>query len=315
MKRNVRNTLVALTVAAAALAAVTCGDDDPVDPLPSGPVTLDQLIDACIATSACGVKQWPKVSSCLDAYYTLAAPQGITPVYDKIFHCVNAAKGDCSAVFECYGSSRYAGSCDTTYKATCEGDSAYSCDAIARKVFIYDCTAAKLVCRTKQQSSVDAYCSRGSCTPGQYKTACEGNVLLSCVDGVIQADDCAARGLICGKSLAGGTVCLGEDKQTCNTDPTKPPYQVNCKGSVAYSCENYQIHKEDCSKRPYKTSCTSGQCAFASSECTESDFNRCTGEKLQYCKEGKWVTLDCAAAGLGNCQSAVNGANCSAKQW
>jgi hypothetical protein len=306
--------LCALALIAAAL--TSCGDDVAEVP-PPDPVSLDQLIEACIVTSACGVKKWPKVSNCVDAYYDLAKPQAITLTYDKVYQCVRAAEGNCTDVFTCYGSNRYAGSCDTTYTATCDSDQAFSCDAIARKVFIYDCAVAKLSCQTKKTSSVDAYCSRGTCTPGKYKTACEGDTVLSCVDGVIQVDDCTARGLYCGThEVTGALGCLGNQKKKyCGLDPTKPPFQPSCNGNTAVTCENYQKHNEDCSKRDYKKVCKIGMCTYAGSECTESDFNRCKGEQLQYCKEGKWQTLSCASMNLGACKQAVHGANCSAKNW
>ena len=318
-RTRLRNAVVGGLCAAALLAAAltSCGDDGGEAPPSVDPVSLDQLIEACVVTSGCGVKVWPKVLNCLDAYYDLAKPRGSGPVFDRIYQCVIAAQGDCTKVFDCYGSNRYAGSCDNgNFTATCEGDSRYTCDTIAHKVFISDCAVAKLSCKTSTSPPVTAHCTRGACKPTSFKTTCEGSILVSCLaSGVIQTDDCGVDGGKCGKSAMGALSCIGNQDKTCDFDSTKPPFQASCDGHSAVTCKNNNVNKEDCSKRPFKRVCRNGTCASSGGECTADDFNKCQGDKLQYCREGKWVALDCASLGLGACKQAVNGANCSAKNW
>ncbi len=113
----------------------------------------------------------------------------------------------------------------------------------------------------------------------------------------------------------GALSCIGNQDKTCDVDPAKPPFQASCEGNTAVTCKNNNVNKEDCSKRPYKKTCQIGRCVFVGSECTEDDFNRCKGDKLEYCVEGKWKVADCAGMNLGACKTATNGANCSAKNW
>jgi hypothetical protein len=49
----------------------------------------------------------------------------------------------------------------------------------------------------------------------------------------------------------------------------------------------------------------------AGSECDHS-LNRCSGDRLEACIDGRWKAYDCGALGLGGCKSAgTKGANCT----
>lgn len=288
-----------------------CGDDEVVEQPPTGPVTLDQLIQACITSSACGVTRYPSVPNCVNDYFDRHIPLEHGPVYDKLYHCVTTADG-CDEVFACYGSHQAAGSCGIDFKAQCDGDKAISCDTLSKKVFIFDCAAADMTCKTRATESFVAYCTRGTCDTS-FERRCEGSQRLTCVDGTIEVDNCASRGLVCEKTLLTEEWdCVGEQEEKCDIPPDK--LDPSCEGSMAISCVNNKLHKEDCSKRTFMRTCRHGACAFVGTECDHGSFNRCQGDKLQYCREGKWTIVDCVALGLSPCVSAVHGANCS-ERW
>lgn len=305
MKTSLGLLAAAVVLAAMVLVTWSCGDEETVT---ITPVTHDNLVQACIVSSACKVKTFPRVSNCVDAYYNLDVKFGKARIYDKIYQCVVDAEGDCDEVYQCYGTDRYAGGCDTTYRAYCDGDTAYNCDTLANRVFAFECKLAGLTCSTRDPATFEADCTTGTCS-GASRT-CEGDVLVSCkTDGNLETFDCSKDGRRCAKSpLTKQLECTGNQKTTCDI---QAPYKAKCLGTTAVYCVNNHVHRWDCSKNPWKKACKDGACVFAGKECTDSDFNRCKGSNLQYCDEGKWVTFDCAKAGLGPCKTLTNGADCS----
>ena len=273
-------------------------------------LSMKQLIDGCIRASACGILTYPYLGNCLDAYLTLYSSQGVSAIYDRLYTCVNAAKGDCDAVAKCY---RRGSACDSSYKPSCNGTMAVSCDLMEKRVFELDCALANFKCGVPTGSGVSgAVCTPGPCD-NSYTTRCDGTLLLTCSNGVIEAEECADKGMGCGyygwktKSYA----CQGGSTTSCFTYG-KNIYKPSCDNAIAVTCTHGKEHREDCSKHTYrKTGCSGGACAPAGTECT-SNINRCASGKLEACLDGKWQQFDCAALGLGPCKpGSTLGANCS----
>lgn len=152
---NTDTTLIRaiLALAAAALlllALAACGgevgDDDPpqgpevpdhgkgdnpdiLDPGPGSsgaPLPADSLVYACIRSTACGVKPYPRVSNCVAYYSDMLVPLGQAPLYDTIYGCANKADS-CSALKQCFG---VADVCGSGYQATCQDGKAVFCDLL-----------------------------------------------------------------------------------------------------------------------------------------------------------------------------------------
>jgi hypothetical protein len=298
-----RARLLALALAAL---APGCGKDEQ-PPGPSGPLSFAELVAGCIASSSCGVRAYPRVSNCLEAYFTLHRPFGLGPIYESIYRCVNAAKGDCDAVFACYGTHQAAGRCDTTFKAHCEGERAFSCDTLSGRVFVYDCALAGLTCQVRASQSFDAKCGTASCD-ASFARRCEGTRLLSCADGVVEVADCGALGERCGES-SGGPACIGSTDEECQAGK----FTARCDGAVAVTCVGGRVHRSDCTGQPLAGRCQAGACVPAGSAC-QDEFDRCAGDALEICLDGSWQSQDCAAAGFGACRTLANGAACSTPQ-
>lgn len=301
-------------VCAGALLLAACSDDDKPGTGDGGadaaladggvqvtPVSDQELLDACIRASACGVKTFPTLANCVEAYHTLYVPQGIRKIYDHIFHCVNEARGDCEEVSKCF---QRGGACDSSFKARCEGTRAISCDTIDKRIYTVDCAVAGLECGVRSGSSTTASCTPGSCY-SSFQPACKGDIKQSCIGGVIEQWDCAEEGLTCGP-VGNKEDCIGEITSSCGKG-----WFDYCKGSVAYTCVNYTQHRTDCAKsRIYNTKCDQGSCVAAGTAC-DKDNNRCNGDKLEACLDGKWRSFDCSKLGLGPCWPGSVGANCS----
>ncbi len=266
-------------------------------------VTFAELVNACIASTACGIMPYPRVSNCVEAYYDLHSYLGLGPVYDALYRCVNAAQGSCSAVSACFG----AHPCDSSFAARCEGNQAVSCDTLSGKTVSYDCSAAGLSCAVISTTNVQAKCGAGPCSPASARS-CDGSRLLSCSDGVTQVVECAARGYTCGKSAEGIFDCVGSGNEPCGSGASSP----HCEGTVAVSCSSGQITREDCSQRALDRACRNGACVLSGNDCLD-DLDRCHGDALQACLDGRWETYDCAALGLGPCLGSAQGAACAAR--
>jgi len=135
------------TIALSLIILAGCGSDP--DPVAHG----------CIKSTACGVKAYARVSDCLDGY-KLQVTFGLADVYNGIYSCAEQAR-DCSAVRTCFG---VGGSCDSTYKASCDGGKATFCDLIDHTTFVYDCGGHGLGCELKSAAGLtfDATCTGGS---------------------------------------------------------------------------------------------------------------------------------------------------------
>jgi hypothetical protein len=282
---------IVLILTSAALFASTSCDKG------GGSVSHEELVLGCLRSTACGVRPYPRIANCVDAYYNLHVSLGVGPVYDAIYRCVNAARGDCEKIFACYGANRAAGRCDTTFAGRCDGDVAVSCDTLAGRVLSYDCSAAKLSCMV-QGGSFEATCTTGGCSGA---ATCDGGRALGCNNGIVEVDDCKAQGLACSDGR-----CVGESSESCSQG-----YSASCEGSVAVTCVNGRVHRADCSSRPVDRRCEGGSCTRSGSECVD-DFDRCQDTALQTCIDGSWQTYDCASLGLGPCAPATNGAGCTA---
>lgn len=271
--------------------------------------TRTEIINGCIASSACGLKVYPSLSACVAAYYNLHRSLGLGPIYDSIYRCVNAAKGDCQAIEKCHGRG---GTCDQSYVAQCKGTVAHSCDLIEKRVYQLDCGLASMVCGIKTGQTYMADCTPGTCD-ASFKEQCQGSRELTCSAGIIELRECAELGMTCGygggfKATYG---CKGETSQMCFSFG-KDPFKSSCDGATALTCVGGTVHKEDCKRHELlNTACTGASCVPAGTQCV-SELNRCNGEKLEACMDGTWKQFDCKTLGFGPCvKGSSYGANCS----
>jgi hypothetical protein len=300
-----------LCVTILAISLLSCGDsknnnadggggsDSAVGP---GALSGQQLMEACVRASACRVKTYPALANCVDAYHNLFRPQGLAPIWDKIYRCVNAAGGDCKAIEKCFD---YRGTCDSSYKASCEGKRAVSCDLIDGKVYGVNCADANLDCAVKKGSTFEASCTPGECY-SSLGNLCKGDSYWKCNLGLIEIDDCSLRGMKCVKdqNVEG---CQGNQSQTCKANE----FSAYCNDAVAVTCELGRKNHQDCTKMAdVATSCNAGSCAVGGSECDHTK-NRCQGSQLEACIDGRWRLFDCQKLGLEPCKDSGTHINCA----
>lgn len=263
-------------------------------------VTVDELIQGCVASTACGIQSYPTVVACVENFNNVHRVNLSAPAYSKIYRCSIAAKGDCEAVKKCWG---VGATCDVNFKARCDGNTAVSCDVVGnRKTYAVDCSAAGLKCVVKSSTTATAYCSPGTCFSSSGDT-CVGDQVQSCNEGIVEMQDCSVKGQVCGTaSKKGGISCIGAGV-TCKAEFFVP----QCKETVANQCASGKEHNLDCAKQGISgTKCKEGLCVANGTACDKS-FNRCSGTDLEYCHDGAWKKFECVNKGLGACKTKASG--------
>jgi hypothetical protein len=177
------------------LLAARCGSDGS---LPAEPTEADRsLIFACIRSTACGVKSYPRVSNCLSGY----GVEGPAPALDPIMLCANRARS-CTELERCYGPLQ---ECDASFKATCTDGRAIYCDLIDRRTFAYDCASLSMVCAVDPQYAHAATCTGSPHPqPGQQTLSSR----LTCAE-----DQCIPTGQPCSSDEFDR--CSGAELQSC----------------------------------------------------------------------------------------------------
>lgn len=138
---------------------------------------------------------------------------------------------------------------------------------------IYRCTNGAETC----QDIKACYGVGGSCDM-TYKAICDGGKAVFCdlIDNTTFTFDCAGSGL------------------GCKVDATNP-FVATCTGAG------------DEKPLPTTVACEDARCTKTTEACTQDDYNRCDGDRLQACLAGTWLTIDCAALGLGACTTVTVG--------
>jgi len=163
-------------------------------------------VRACIRSTACGVKSYPRISNCTDDLRTVLN-EAMATVLDSIYFCVNHARS-CKAVKECYG---VIGPCEQSFVASCTDNTAVTCDLIDKLVYRYDCGAAKSTCKVDPKYTfaatcmgtsdtlpeLEANCEDRACTFGDACKSdalnqCDGDRLKVCIKGRWVSYDCGA---------------------------------------------------------------------------------------------------------------------------
>lgn len=199
----------ALTIALSFLVLPACKDK----PIHS---RLDTVAYACLRAMACWIQPYVRVHGCLDNYRRRVVAYGTAAVMDDIYHCVNKASS-CDEMEQCFGVGE---SCNSSFPARCDGNTAVYCDLIDGVTYSYDCGAFGLGCQvdplityaatcvavrasTASATSIliglncdDGACERtGEACDTDELDRCEGARVRSCIDGEWVLFNCEVLGL------------------------------------------------------------------------------------------------------------------------
>jgi hypothetical protein len=193
-------------------------------------VVETSAVRACIRSTACDVKSYPRVSNCVDDLRVHPSP-AFTAVLATIYRCVNLAK-NCDDVEACYGAM---GHCEQEYVATCQDGVAVTCDLIDKRVYRYDCGEVGSACHVDPRYTFDATCVgdpksaevkpifvpdcddelceiRGTCNTDELNH-CDGPDLRTCIDSQWVSYDCVGLGLGPCEEMQNGWARCSEPKK------------------------------------------------------------------------------------------------------
>ncbi len=131
-------------------------------------------------------------------------------------------------------------------------------------------------------------------------STCEGDVVLTCVDGKLERDDCAARGGGC--HVADGQAACVMAKGACSVTACRANGAVTCHGgriAALVPCPSLGADYQ-CSV----DSAGDAMCDYAGEDVCESDETRCDGSVARICFDGRWLVLDCASFQGASCAEA-----------
>ena len=111
----------------------------------------------------------------------------------------------------------------------------------------------------------------GSCSASD-KAMCYKGKAMYCdlIDNTTYTMDCQAAGM------------------TCKVDASDP-FTSTCTGGASEA------------PLPETVSCQDGNCTNTGQACSSAPLNRCSGQKLQACLQGKWVLFNCEKMGMQSC--------------
>jgi hypothetical protein len=287
-----------------------------------GKVTLTSGAEACVTATACGIAfqsfagfNFTGVSACTQLADLVNNKEfaGAVKIGPTEVNCLAAAGKDCTKARACLNGGQNVNACSGG-SAQCTDSSHYSeCSRVtgsgtSEGTRSFDCTQAGESC-VASGNNID--CGAGSCG-AVVSVSCMGNVLQSCVNGVLHNHDCAATAEECipqsGLSIAH---CRGTGP-TCSS-PSATNNVLRCDGSTLVTCNDGKEARFDCNSLGmgcYTRYGSSTQACLYGAECDPATYtNVCMGSQLKFCDNGKVVTVDCGAAGFSGCDPS-NGGSC-----
>jgi hypothetical protein len=229
--------------------------------------------------------------------------------------CLAKAGADCDAVRRCLNDGEAPGPC-TASGRVCDGTRVLDCSPVTGTMG--GNATVRFDCATIGQQCVDdhsgaAACGIGACADGDVPR-CQGDVLVQCVNRVLQPSDCSLFGAHCEVSTPSGVACVG-DGPACGS-PIDPSGALRCEGGAFVQCIGGREARTDCTRSGQ--SCFPGVsglpfgCAYGAA-CNAFQFSSmCSGASgiLSLCDDGELARFNCLTAGFANGCTESNGGQC-----
>ena len=209
----------------------------------------------------------------------------------ELNECMDCADFDSDAFPEC-------DVCGKAAPGLCMGSLLVACDNQAPRRI--DCAQQGKACIAQTDR---VFCGE-PCSPTQTPR-CDGNVLLSCIDGNLERTDCRALEQTCRTDSQG----IGSCGQVC---PPGLTAEGDCDGAFLRRCDGDLFVNVDCAS--LAATCQEGadgisRCVAACPSDVDSK-GRCQGSRLLRCDVETLVDVDCGASGLSCLVDAAGQAYC-----
>jgi hypothetical protein len=268
----------------------------------AGPTFEKRVLRACAVVTACAPDSAPLAfrdpAQCVAALAGRGLEHPVSEwsspsdrrVTDRLLRCAAEHRADCQRFHACYGTWGGLGICHIY--ADCRGTRIV---AEAAAALYFDCASLGGTC--VENAPRIACCKTKACK----LTPCQGNLALSCSNGLYSEYECQPEGALC----VNYDVCVG------NGDHCEPGTKLQCLDptKVRY-CLNNRYHTYDCSQHPFFKKCG----ASDGLTCMGTDFSevrlpasRCQGDDLVLELYGYRGTVSCTALGFGGCLEVAKG--------
>jgi hypothetical protein len=292
-----------------AMAMASCGRTSVPPPPPATPITpfavaVDDVVRLCAMEVSC-LASPPITTGCIDAFeYGIASGKGYfvsAAELRRFVHCA-ATSPDCPTALACASRGHGPDYCAAHPGGSCDGAIAVSCAGADWTISTTDCGALGMTCRLDGGGSA---CSDGRVCGADQSWRCDGNRFVGCGTSY----DCAtyAPGYSCRpqpQNALAATLCYPSGPRCASSV---------CNGSLFDQCWSGEVVRVDCAvfASHCATDASGPRCLPDASDCGGDEPNRCDGNLLQQCVNGRWRDFECATIGLVGCQPTRDGARCA----
>ncbi len=294
----------------------------------SGDIALDPRLADCLRINACEADGGTPIGlqACLGHALDLPwlwASVGVQRLAIEAISCKLAA-ADCAAVRACTPPlAGFAAACkDSAGTGICQGETWVYCDDVGAPLAALDCAAAGQACNV----DVWAGCGSEACEFASTAATCDGDTLIECnAAGFLDRIDCpTAYNLVSVHGMDGDQV-FSIAGETCGYDAMRGVhgcigtgeacefFSQACDGDVLETCAGGKLGRRDCAvQEPAGQGCGYTQagaaaCGLVAPACDLGGDESCEAGVIGFCDWDSPAKLDCAAAGYGDCATAMLG--------
>lgn len=298
----------------------------------SGDVALDPRLADCLRINACEADGGAPIGlqACLGHVLDvpwLWASVGTQRLAVEAISCKLAAV-DCEGVRACTPAlDGFAAACkDAAGAGICQGDTWVYCDDLGAPLAALDCAAAGQACNV----DIWAGCGSEPCEFGVTAATCEGDTLVECnAAGFLDRIDCpTAYNLVSVHGMDGDEV-FSIAGETCGYDVMRGAngcvgtgevcdfFSQTCAGDVLETCAGGKLGRRDCAaQEPAGQGCGYMQagpfagaaaCGLVAPACDLAADEACADGVISFCDWDAPGSVDCVAAGYGDCATTMLG--------
>ena len=291
------------------------------------PESISSIRRGCVAALSCTptVLGTPTRAGICFSEIAPSVALGARPERQYQLRCAREATS-CSTLRACITRNHNSDYCAAHHHDSCDGNVRVKCplvepntpDELAQPATTQDCTLAGLTCTAVNGSAV---CGDGMACDRTFVDTCDGTKVVRCdlATGTRVSTDCA-------RVLAGGTCIMAwatgamfprcASSTVCTRDPNRSP--TRCESNSLISCvvvsdpmpdplgriEGREV-RLDCAHEVLEGRCTTlggvASCTSVQNQCGPTSPDRCNGNAVEICVNGRYESTDCGSLGFARC--------------
>ncbi len=292
------------------------------------PESVSSIRRGCVVASSCATAGMGVPRSGGGVCYIQSAAtiaRGASPEQQYTLKCAREAT-NCTTFRSCTTRNHGVDYCTANRGESCDGNVRVSCPMVGPNTppelippaTTQDCALLGLVCSA---SNGNAACTNGMACDAMFMPTCDGTKIVTCDRSTMMQEptDCARQtpGSTCVMlSVGGATVPTCLTSTMCMLEPGRA--STRCETSSLISCvalpgampdpngrrEGREV-RIDCAHEALEGRCavvggTSG-CTSIQNQCAPDSPDRCNGNAVEICVNGRYESTDCGSIGFSRC--------------